>query len=240
MRDEGATLLPPTARLFALRQRIRKRRAEMFRRLMTPTSNATILDLGGASGRHIAGILPHHQPSRITIADIHPAALEAARKLYGFNAVLLDERTPSLPFGSHEFDILFCSSVIEHVTVPKTEIYSCRSTRVFEARARASQLALANEIRRVSKSYFVQTPYKYFIIESHSFLPMPIILLPRPAQIVALRYARTFWIKPTTPDFLLFNRREMRAMFPDANIYSERWFGLTKSIIAVRADPRIC
>jgi hypothetical protein len=234
MRAESAVLLPHRARFFSLRNRTRNRRALIFRRLLAPAPDATILDLGGAGGEHIAGILPRHDPNRVTVADIDPVALESARTRYGFNTVLLDERARALPFDRRAFDILFCSSVIEHVTVPKDEIYACRSTQDFAARARANQRAFAGEIRRVCGRYFVQTPYKYFAVESHSLLPMPVILLPRRAQIATLRYARKLGIKHTNPDYLLFDRREMHAMFPDADIHCERWFGLTKSIMAVR------
>jgi ubiquinone/menaquinone biosynthesis C-methylase UbiE len=234
MHNASAVLLPQRSKLFALRNRARNRRAQIFRRLLVPGPETTILDLGGGGGDHIAGVLPRHDPSRVTVADITPNALEAARTRYGFNTVLLDERAPALPFDRRAFDVLFCSSVIEHVTVPKDEVYACRSTQAFQAQARANQLAFANEIRRVCRRYFVQTPYKYFAVESHSLLPMPVVLLPRPLQIATLGYARKLWIKRTRPDFLLFDRRQMQAMFPDADIHRERWFGLTKSLMAVR------
>jgi hypothetical protein len=225
-----------TKRLASLRRRARGRRAELFRRLLAPSPTATILDLGGANGRHIADIVPGQDPSLITIADVSERALAGARAR-GFNTVCLDERASRLPFDDGQFDVLFCSSVIEHVTVPHDEIFTCRSDAAFRRQGSLRQQAFASEIRRVSRSYFVQTPYKHFPVESHSLLPGPLFLLPREAQMATLRLARRYWLKGTKPDFLLFDRRRLQAAFPDADILPERWMGLTKSLIAMRRLP---
>jgi hypothetical protein len=232
------TLVGKTERFAGLRERARRRRAQLFHRLLAPRPDARILDLGGGAGGHIAGVLPHHDPSRITVADIDEGSLRRARDLRGFRTVLLDEHADRLPFSDSAFDIVFCSSVIEHVTVPRRDVYSCRSGRAFRARAHANQRLFAGEVRRVAKAYFVQTPGKYFFVESHSLLPMPIILLPRPVQIVTLRCAGRLWIKGHAPNFLLLSRRQMRELFPDADLHAERWLGMTKSIMAVRSSSK--
>jgi hypothetical protein len=90
------------------------------------------------------------------------------------------QKSGRLPFNDQELDIVFCSSVIEHVTVPKSDIYAYQHWREFREQSFQHQKAFADEIRRVGKRYFVQTPYKYFIIESHTWMPSVILcLLPR-------------------------------------------------------------
>ncbi len=212
-------------------QRARARRGELFRKLLQPTENDKILDLGGGDGSHIASILPFRK--NVTIADIDTKALKQAEERFGFQTVLISE-SGQLLFPDQYFDIVFCSSVIEHVTIPKAEIYLCRSGHEFARRAFESQQRFAQEIRRLAKHYFVQTPHKYFLLESHTWLPMPAIFLPRPLQIKLIQFFNRFWIKHTDPDWHLLTPRQMRCLFPDAQILIERWYGLPKSIIACK------
>ena len=57
-----------------------------------------------------------------------------------------------LPFAEDEFDLVYCSSVIEHVAPSRRE-------------------AFAAELRRVGRGWFVQTPAFSFPIEPHALLP---------------------------------------------------------------------
>jgi hypothetical protein len=81
----------------------------------------------------------------------------------------------------------------------------------------------------------VQTPYKYFPVEPHSFLPFFVVLLPRRWQVRLMAFFGRYWIKTVTPDFRLLTIDEMRALFPDAEIVLERYCGFVKSIIAIKA-----
>lgn len=225
-------------RLFrAFSRRSRARRGRMFRETFRIGPETTILDLGGGTGGHIASILDG--AARVTVADISESDLAEARGR-GFATVqLTGGDDPSLPFTDGQFDVIFCSSVIEHVTGPKDEMRWTPDGARFEASARENQRRFADEIRRVGRGYFVQTPYRYFPVESHSWLPMPVILLPRRLTVKVIRFTNRFWPKGTRPDFRLLNRREFQALFPEATILDERVAGLTKSLIAVRVGaPR--
>ena len=200
----------------------------MFRRLFPDAMGQSILDLGGGDGSHIAMVLPAHK--NVTIADIDRRKLDLAESRYGYKSRVLEEAA-TLPFGDGEFDIVFCSSVIEHITGPKDIVGNIRSTRVFEAEAVLYQQKFAEEVRRIGKGYFVQTPYKYFLIESHTIAPGFVVLLPRAAQ---LEIWKRWPFYNHVPDFNLLTVRDMRRCFPDAEIHLESVFGLTKSIMAVR------
>ena len=139
--------------------------------------------------------------------------------------------SPRLPFEDGEFDIVFCSSVIEHVTGPKDDVGNIRSTAEFEAQAAIHQRTFAEEVRRIGRGYFVQTPYKHFPIESHTIAPGFVVLLPRAAQLWLWRWWPFY---NHVPDFNLLTVRDMQHCFPDAEIHRESVFGLTKSIMAVR------
>jgi len=87
-------------------------------------------------------------------------------------------------------------------------------------------------LTRVAKHYFVQTPARYFPIESHSMLPFA-GYFPRPMLIPLLRFSNRFWIKQTRPDFHLLTRGQMASLFPGARIEAEKVAGIAKSWMAV-------
>lgn len=215
--------------------RARRRRAQIFTQRLKPTAEDRILDLGSEDGAHIASIVPYR--SNVTIADISEEALEAGAKGRGFQTLLLDE-SAQIPVPDGHFDIVFCSSVIEHVTVDKADAYSYEDGAEFVHAALRRQRRLADEIRRVGASYFVQTPNRYFIIESHTWLPGIVAFLPRRLLVRLIPIFNRFWPKDTSPDWNLLTEREFTTMFPDADIVRERSLGMTKSLMAVKVDAR--
>ena len=214
----------------ALGNRARTQRAAFLKNLISFDPNLSILDLGGGDGSHVAKVFPGRR--NITICDYAEADLKVARQKYGFNTVLADG-TGRLPFSDKEYDFVFCSSVIEHVTGPKKIATSNRSTKSFQQDAYRYQAAFSEEIKRIARSYYVQTPHRYFILESHSWLPLPLGLMPRPILIPLLRLSGRI-LKPTEPDWNLLTPGQMKSLFPDADIYIERFSGWPKSIMAVK------
>jgi hypothetical protein len=210
----------------------RQERDRMFSDLLHPSPEDKILDLGGGDGSHMASIVSFRE--NVYLADISSTDLAKAKQTYGFHHTVLLNESGVLPFADGQFDIVFCSSVLEHATGPKSGMESFQSDRDFRGVALRHQSLLANEIQRVAKRFFVQTPYKYFLIESHTLLPVPFLFLPRRLQVKIIESTNNWWIKQTIPDFNLLTHRDMQAMFPGAEIHEEKLFGLTKSLIAVR------
>jgi ubiquinone/menaquinone biosynthesis C-methylase UbiE len=130
----------------------------------------------------------------------------------------------SVPYADREFDICFSNSTIEHVSTLD------------------EQKRFAAEVRRVGRGVWVQTPARSFPFEPHWLSPF-VHWLPRSWQ---RRLGRNFtvygWmLRPTADDvsqlvdeLRLLTYREMQDLFPDCRIRRERFFGLTKSYIAVR------
>lgn len=230
---------PITKLVRKLSKQARIKRAEIFRNTFYLGPETKILDLGSESGSNISALLQGTQikAENVYIADIEPEAVNTGTRKFGFIPVIIGE-SEELPFVDKFFDIVFCSSVIEHVTVPKEEVWSLYSGRVFRTKSLARQKEFADEIRRLGKQYFVQTPYKHFPIESHSWLPF-VAWLPRRLLVPVLRLTNLFWIKKTSPDWYLLNKSEMRELFGEAEIIEEGKFGLTKSIMAVSAHSRL-
>lgn len=216
----------------------REKRAEIFRRYFAISEDTKILDIGSEDGSNINFYLQgtKARAENVYLADIDETVLEFGKEKFGYKTVLLDE-SGRLPFADDFFDIIFCSSVIEHVTIGKEKVWEMTDEKEFSKLSFARQTILANEIQRVGCSFFVQTPNRNFIFETHSWLPF-ISFLPRPLMIKVLNLFNKFWIKLTTPDFHLLDKKQMQTLFPQAEIISERKFGMIKSIIAIKNEGK--
>jgi len=123
------------------------------------------------------------------------------------------------------FDIVFSNSVIEHVgNYP-------------------DQAQMANEVRRVGKNYFVQTPNKYFPLEPHFLFPL-FQFLPLMIRVWLLQNFDLGWFTKTSDarkakeiveSIRLLDKKEFGKLFPDATIYEEKILGMTKSFVAYTA-----
>ena len=212
----------------------RLRRSALFRSLFEIDDKTRILDLGGADGTFLHALLAGTDalPDNVYVADIDSDAVQSAAARFGYSPVVLAE-DGKLPFPDGYFDIVYCSSVLEHVTIPKQEIWKERSGSSFKRRARLRQFKFAQELARVSVGYFVQVPSRWFPIETHTWLPL-FGYLPRSLQCRTMEISNRFWIKESIPDFHLPTAREMTEYFPGATLMRERLFCFTKSLIAVK------
>jgi len=122
-------------------------------------------------------------------------------------------------FGDKSFDVAFSNSVIEHLFT-------------FE-----NQRKMASEIRRVGKAFWVQTPNFWFPMEPHFHTPgwqwMPVAL-----RVAMIRRWRCGWRGPCADpvkarelvkEIRLMTLRQLRAVFPGADIIPERFCGFVKS-----------
>ena len=99
---------------------------------------------------------------------------------------------------------------------------------------------MAAEIRRVAKRYFVQTPNRYFPLEPH-FLTPGFQYLPLGARAWLVSHFSLGWYpriadraqaRREVEQIVLLSERQVRTLFPDAEIYRERLLGVTKSFVA--------
>ena len=193
-----ATARGPLARLAgAPAARARTRRHRRFFPAGQLPAGARILDVGcGAIG------LRALEPALdITGVDLH------ARPDYPGPFVQADAAA-GLPFAAGEFDLVYCSSVIEHVPPPRRP-------------------AFAAELRRVGRGWMVQTPAFSFPLEPHSLLPGAHWLPRGPRGLYWRLGAAGGW-----EDIALLRRAEMEALFGPAR--AERWGPLVKSWVCVR------
>jgi len=188
-------LLPRLAEPFA--RRARARRYARFAEIVAPNPTMRIVDVGcGALG--LRGLAPGLDVTGVDLVE---------RPGYPGPFVRADA-SAGLPFADGEFDLAYCSSVIEHVPP-------------------ARRAAFAAELRRVARGWYVQTPARSFPIEPHSLLPGAHWLAP------ALR--RHYWrlgASGAWEDLALLRRAELEALFGPAD--AERFGPLVKSWVSVR------
>lgn len=215
-----------------LRNKFRKERGRLFKEFYID-SKTKILDLGGGNGEYIRCLTKRKYWGNITVADIDTRLLEEA-KASGLKIFQLKE-SDRLPFKDKSFDIVFCNSVLEHITVSKKDIWNYKDGEKFFEESFKKQTWFANEIRRIGNKYFIQTPNRFFPIESHTWFPF-IQFFPRDIQIRLIRLLNKFWLKKTKPDWNLLSYKELRVLFPNAQIYKERVMGIVKSFMVIKAD----
>lgn len=202
----------------SLAARLRRRRGALFRRLLESVPRPVrLLDLGGTQ-RYWEVVEPAGLPG-VEIVLLNREAPEVTRP--GFLGVAGDARDLS-DIRDGAFDVVFSNSVIEHVGDLD------------------DQRAMASEIQRVGRRFFVQTPNRYFPLEPHFLFPgFQFLSVEARAQLL-MRF-RLGWY-PRIPDpararevaasIRLLTEAELRSLFPDATIHHERLAGLTKSLIA--------
>jgi SAM-dependent methyltransferase len=189
----------PLARLASpLAARARARRHERFFALTRLPEGARVLDLGcGALG--LRALEPQLD---ITGVDLQE------RPDYAGPFVRADA-TEDLPFAEDEFDLVYCSSVIEHVSPDRRQRF-------------------AGELRRVGRGWYVQTPAFSFPLEPHALLPAA-HWLPVPLR---KRYWR-FGAAGDWEEISLLRRAELERLFGPA--LAERVGPLVKSWVCVQA-----
>jgi hypothetical protein len=121
------------------------------------------------------------------------------------------------------FDVVLSNSVIEHVGTL------------------SDQKRMANEIRRVGKAYFIQTPNRYFPLEPHFLIPF-FQFFPTNLKIYLAENFKPGWYRnrkieaaiEDAQQIRLLSKKELMRLFPDGKIWEEKVMGLTKSFIVYK------
>lgn len=216
--------LPRIIRFYRMLWRIWKhRRFRRFLDIVKPALSDHLLDIGGYpfnwySRGNVIGRVDVLNLNLTPVSDLPAGSPEIC-------AISGDAR--SLSFPDHTYDIVFSNSVIEHVGT-------------FD-----DQAAFAREASRVGIRLWIQTPAKECPVEPH-YLGLFIHWFPQSWHV---RLARMFSVVGITrsgdlqalaSSTRLLTKREMRDLFPDCEIWTERMFCiLPKSHVAIRSSaPR--
>lgn len=198
---------------------MRKRRFAFFLSLLQRVERPVrLLDVGGTQQFWEIMGLEHLGGVTVTLLNVGPQPVSAGN----FESITADARDLSR-YATSSFDVIFSNSVIEHLG-PHF----------------ADQRRMADEIRRVGKRYFVQTPNRHFPLEPH-FLTPGFQFLPLELKVWLVRNFNVGWYR-RIPDVAtarrevesisLLTRGAVQRLFPEARIYEEKFLGLTKSFVA--------
>ncbi|MEY2469695.1 MAG: hypothetical protein QOF21_2393 [Actinomycetota bacterium] len=178
----------------------------------------TVVDLGGFwwnwAGRH-------PQPRHVVVVNLdeksgvhHPGIESVQGDACDLPAAVADTR----------FDLVYSNSLIEHVG------------------GYAKRRELARAVSMLADRHWIQTPSRWFPIEPHWVFPAMQFLPLRLRAAVALHWKRGHVHVEDAEAALaevlsveLLTATEMRHLFPHSELLIERFAGLRKSLIAVRA-----
>lgn len=198
--------------------RLRRRRFKHFRTLMSNLPRPTsVLDVGGTQRFWENMGFIDESGIRIHILNLYPIETSHpnVESVIG-DATHLDD------YEDDQFDVVFSNSVIEHVG------------------GMPEQHAMAREVMRVGKRYFVQTPNRYFPIEPHFLFPL-FQFLPLSVRVFLIQHFAIGWTGKITDRaqavrrakaIRLLTKAELIDCFPGAKLDRERVFGLIKSYTA--------
>ena len=204
----------------------RQRKLELFNRMMNPTKQMKLLDVGaqidpnGNEGRQLIDTYPWR--NNFSVVNISAEHISTIQKRYPeIEAVVCD--ACKLPWPDKSFDIVYSNAVIEHLG------------------SYERQKTMAAEIMRIAKRWFVTTPNRWFPFEFHMRLPF-VTWLPgksylRIGNIITYNHLRgkyMFGVK--RDDLRLMSARELEKCFPGSKIIKQRVTFMAETLIAIGGD----
>ena len=197
----------------------RRRRMKKFVETLKIKPGTRVLDLGGAPAiwEHVS------VPLEITLLNlpgaVSPGEFEVLKSpglRHHTIHVVEGDACNVEQFGNRSFDLVFSNSVIEHVGPPE------------------KQAEFAREVLRLGKSYWVQTPSKWFPIEAHSGMPFywfyPEWL--KAALMRSWRKRLPSWWGDYIGTTRVLSRRRMAELFPNGRTRVEYFCGFPKSYVS--------
>ena len=204
----------------------RARKLALFNQIINPEEDMKLLDVGAQVNpnshkeHQLIDTYPwKHNFAVVNISEDHVSAIK--KRYPEVEAVVCD--ACRLPWPDKSFDVVFSNAVIEHLGS-------------FER-----QKAMAAEIMRVGKRWFVTTPNRWFPFEFHLRLPF-VTWLPgksylRIGNIISYNHIRgkyMFGVKRN--DLRLLSAGELEKCFPGSKIIKQRVTFMAETLIAIGGD----
>lgn len=199
-------------------QRARKGIFDRFIEVADPKERDTVLDVGVTpdntliSNNFFEKMYPW--TNRITMCTVEDGS--NLEQEFPGSKFIQNEPGEPLPFHDDQFNIVFCSAVLEHVG------------------DREAQRFFLGELIRVGRKIFLTTPNRWFPVEVHTVLPL-IHWLPQPIHQKILKLLGMDFYASTDRLNLLSKRQLSIITAPNQSVtctYSSyKLFGLTSNII---------
>ena len=195
----------------------RARRAAKLLETFPDLADMTVLDLGGEPPFWRTFTV---RPASVTVLnlmsfDVDEPWLETA---------VGDACDPPADVAARRYDLVISNSVIEHVG------------------GHGPRQRFADVVHRAADRHWVQTPYRYFPVEPHWVFPGMQFLPLRARAEVTRRWPLSPGRADNLPEAIanaasveLLSLTEMRTYFPGSRLWYERFGGLIKSVVAIKA-----
>ncbi|MBK5264755.1 MAG: class I SAM-dependent methyltransferase [Alphaproteobacteria bacterium] len=223
--------LADTADQTSLSSRLRARRDVQLRALISDVHDqkgaVRIIDMGGTPEywQRVGLDFLRASNTHVTIINLHATELDRGSRNEDLFSFAVGNACDLHDFPGNSFDIAHSNSVIEHVLTW------------------GNMKNFARETRRVAPWHYVQTPYFWFPVDPH-FYRLPFYhWLPRPMRakllmLLPLAHVGRIGTLDKAHDIVegakLIDRAQMELLFPDSQHSFERFYGLPKSMIAIR------
>jgi Methyltransferase domain len=181
-----------------------------------------ILDVGGRSAFWVGSGLLDAAGSDVEITLINTSQIELG-EAYSHPGLIysVGDARDMREFQTKSFDVVFSNSVIEHVG------------------NYADQALMAQEVQRLGKRYFIQTPNFYFPIEPHFVFPA-FHWFPIELRVWLVMHFPLGWYgkfdsssraREEVESIRLLTQRNFVRLFPGSKLFKERFLGMTKSFV---------
>lgn len=199
----------------------REKRYRMFHELMAAEPIVKLLDVGGSSGDWFGRMATVKHVDCLNLGDPAPVSAPAGSP----EIRILQGDGRNLEYANQSYEVIYSNSVIEHVGDWD------------------DQVKFANEMRRVGRKLWIQTPAFECPLEPH-YLGLAIHWLPMSCRWFAARWltvvgltnaAGIDGLRSIMSTTRLLTKKEFRQLFPDCELRTERLFLVfRKSYIAIR------
>lgn len=196
--------------------RARKNMYKDFVSECRPQPSDSVLDLGVTPDEYLADSNMFEQlypwKTRITAASVEDCSNFVSK--YGLKEFIFVRSKAPLPFRDREFDILFCSAVLEHVGT------------------REDQRFFLSECLRVADRVFLTTPNRWFPVEMHTFIPFLHWLPWSRFQKIASPIRSGFWSDINNLNVL--GKRDVLSMPDEVKVDYVRTLGMRSNLLIKR------
>ncbi len=165
-----------------------------FVRLMRPTPDSTILDVGVSDVvGEAANVLERKYPHLERVTAVGLGVAQEFRAIFPQVAYRQIEPGEKLPFDDHSFDIAVSNAVLEHVG------------------SFGAQAAFVAEMARVARAVFISVPHRFFPVEHHTGIPL--LHWTEPSFALACRaMKKDEWTR--AENLILMTRARLRQLIP--------------------------
>lgn len=202
----------------SISSRLRKKRLDFFLGFCNSIDKPVrILDLGGSDYHWRNSVFMNNKDFHITIINTENQNTKDFRNL---SFIKRDARDLDI-FDDKEYEAVYSNSLLEHLN-----IYD-------------DQKKMAEDIIRIGKHYFIQTPNYYFPVEPHFLFPFFQFIPDNLKTKLLLKYNLGWFGKQQDKEkarelassIRLLKKKELQKMFPGGKIFKEKYFMFNKSYI---------